>query len=265
MFVLGTSGEAPGLSLELRHEMIERVAEQCADRIPVLVGVSDTSVVESLRIAEFAASRGAAGVVMTAPFYFPLAQDEMLSFLERVSGEFPLPVFLYDIPSHARFRFDPETVHRAAELPNIWGIKDSTGDLGQFLKLRDLLDDRPDFTILIGPEQLLATAVSRGAHGGVCGGANLYPELYVSLYDAAVAGNTAEAERLHATVMKICEQIYTVGQKGSSYLRSLKCALAWKGIGDDFMAEPYTALRGEEREAIRHCLIELGILPQPVR
>jgi 4-hydroxy-tetrahydrodipicolinate synthase len=264
VFVLGTSGEAPGLSPRLRREVVDKVCDFCRDRFPVLVGVSDTSIAESLRMAEHAASRGAAAVVMTAPYYFPLSQGEMLAFLERVSGEFPLPLFLYDLPSHVRFRFEPETVRRAAELPNVCGIKDSTGDLEQYLLLRDALADKPEFSILVGPEQLLGEAVSHGAHGGVCGGANLYPELYVGLYEAARAGDAEETARLHKSVMKICDDIYTVGHKGSSYLCALKCALAWKGIGSGFMAEPYSGLGQKDRERIRECLLELGILPQPV-
>jgi 4-hydroxy-tetrahydrodipicolinate synthase len=265
VFPLGTTGEAASLSNRLRRELIERVCAQAQGHIPVLAGVSDTSIVESLRLAEHAASCGAAGVVMTAPYYFAVTQAEMLEFLERVSGEFPLPVFLYDLPSHVRFRFDPDTVRRASELPNVWGIKDSTGDFDQFLALKDALADKPDFTILVGPEQLLGAAVSRGAHGGVCGGANLYPELYVGLYHAAVAGDVDEVERRQAMVMKICEQIYGVGREQSSYLRAMKCALAWKGVmGQDFLAEPYSALRGEERQRVRECLVEIGILPQPV-
>jgi 4-hydroxy-tetrahydrodipicolinate synthase len=264
LFTLGTTGEAPSLSGELRREVIERVCDQCRDRIPVVVGVSDTSVVESLRLAEHAALCGASAVVTTAPYYYPLTQTEVLEFLERVSGEYALPLFLYDLPSHVRFRFEAETVRRAAEFPNIWGIKDSTGDLEQFLRVREALSDRPDFAILVGPEQLLGAAVSRGAHGGVCGGANLYPELYVGLYEAAAAGNTAEVKRLHETVMSICERIYTVGDKQSSYLRAMKCALAWKGIGTGFVAEPYSPLRGDERESIRESMVELGILAQPV-
>ncbi len=265
VFPLGTSGEAASLSYGLRREVLKRVCAQTAGRIPVLAGVSDTSIVESLRLAEHAASCGAAGVVMTAPYYFAVNQAEMLAFLERVSGDFPLPLFLYDLPSHVRFRFEPETVRRAAEFPNVWGIKDSTGEFDQFLKLKAALADKPDFTILVGPEQLLGATVLKGAHGGVCGGANLYPELYVGIYNAAVAGNAAEVGRLQASVMKICDEIYTIGGGESSYLRGLKCALAWKGlIGQDVLAEPYSPLRGAERERVRECLVELGILPQPV-
>lgn len=260
LFILGTSGEAPGLSYRLRREVIERVCRQAADRLPVIVGVSDTSLAESLRLAEHAALCGACAVVTTAPYYYPISQSEMLAFLERVSGNYPLPIFLYDLPSHVRFRFEAETVRRASDFPNLCGIKDSTGDFEHFLALRGVLAEKTDFSILVGPEQLLAAAVSHGAHGGVCGGANLYPELYVDLFKAAVDGNDEEVARLHDLVTRICDHIYTVEQKGSDYLRGLKCSLAWKGICQDFMAEPYTALPDELRARIGQRMVELGIL-----
>lgn len=263
IFLLGTTGEAPGLSYNLRREIIERVCGQCSDRLPVLVGVSDTSVVESLRLAEFAALHGACAVVATAPYYYPLSQSEMLGFLERTSEEFPLPLFLYELPSHVAFRFEPETVRRASEMPNICGLKDSSGDLDHFVAVHAAVT-RKDFSILVGPEQLLAESVSRGAHGGVCGGANLYPELYVKLYEAAVAKNPDEIARLQEQVNKICEQVYQIRRGGSAYLRGLKFALACKGICDEFVAEPYSVLPDADRERIRLSLIELGILAQPV-
>jgi len=265
LFPLGSSGEAPSLSYRLRRELIERVCRQCAARLPVIVGVSDTSLVESLRLAAHAASYGACAVVLTAPYYYPLSQEEMLAFLERTSGEFPLPLFLYDLPGHAPFRFEPETVRRAADLPNICGIKDSTGDLDHFVAVRAAVSHHPDFSVLVGPENLLAEAIARGAHGGVCGGANLYPELYVRLYEAASTGDLEGTRTLHAQVMKICDQIYSAGDHSSGYLRGLKCALALKGVCKGVLAEPYSPLPDEQREKVRLTLVELGILPQPTR
>lgn len=260
LFILGTTGEAPGLSYRLRRELIERVCAYAADRLPVLAGVADTSIVESLRLAEYAAARGAAAVVATCPYYFPMSQGEYLAFLERVSGEYPLPLFLYNLPRNAGFSIEAETVRRAADLPNIWGLKDSSGDLGHLRNVIELLRGRPDFTILNGPEQMLAEAVGMGAHGGVCGGANLYPRLYVRLYEAARDGDAEEVRRLHAKVIEICDLVYSHGPEGSSYLRGLKCALGLAGVCADAMAEPYSPLGGAERDAIGQALIEIGLV-----
>lgn len=263
LFILGTTGEAPGLSYRLRREMIDRVCRQAADRLPVLAGVADTSLVESLRLAEYAAARGAAALVVAPPYYFPMSQGEYLSFLERVSGAYPLPLFLYNLPRNVGFAIEPETVRRAAELPNVVGLKDSSGDLEHLREVIRLLRGTPGFSILNGPEQMLAEAVAMGAHGGVCGGANLYPALYVRLYEAARDGDAEAVARLHAKVMQICDLVYAQGPEESSYLRGLKCALGLAGICAPGLAEPYVPLPAAAREAIDQALIEIGLLSAP--
>jgi 4-hydroxy-tetrahydrodipicolinate synthase len=256
---MGTTGEGPSLSYRLRREMIDRVCAYANGRLPVLVGVADTSLTESLRLAEHAAGKGATAVVATCPFYFPLSQGDYLCFLERTSSQFPLPLFLYNLPQHVGFSIAPETVRAAALLPNIWGFKDSSGDLAYLGKVIDLLRDRPEFTILNGPEELLADAVALGAHGGVCGGTNLYPELYVRLYIAARDRNEAEAHDLQERVRHICDILTSGG--GGSYLRGLKCALGLAGICSDVPAEPLSACSDAIRETIRR---ELARVIPPV-
>ena len=76
----------------------------------------------------------------------------------------------------------PETVRAASQMPNVYGLKDSSGNADYFAKVKSVMADRPDFALLVGVEEILAEMVARGAHGGVCGGANLYPRLYVDLY-----------------------------------------------------------------------------------
>src|SRR5262245_61331944 len=77
LFVLGTTGEGPSLSYGLRHELLERVCRQVAGRVPVLVGITDTSLVESVRLGEHAQDAGAQAVVVSAPYYFPIGQAEL--------------------------------------------------------------------------------------------------------------------------------------------------------------------------------------------
>src|SRR6266566_1169377 len=91
LFILGTSGEAPSLSYRLRRELIERVCRQVAGRVPVLVGITDTALVELLNLARHAANAGAQALVLSAPYYFPPGQPELLEFLELLLPELPLP------------------------------------------------------------------------------------------------------------------------------------------------------------------------------
>lgn len=261
LFILGTTGEAPSLSYCLRHELVNRVCKQVAGRVPVLVGVTDTSFVESVNLATHAASAGAQAVVLSAPYYFPAGQPELLEYIEDIASELPLPVFLYNMPSHTKLTFEPDTVRQALAIPNIVGMKDSSAQMIYFHKLRSLCAERPDFSLLVGPEELLGESVLLGAHGGVCGGANLFPRLYVDLYEAASAAELERIALLHAQVMQLGETIYSVGKHRSAFIKGLKCGLSCLGICDDFMAEPFQRFGSPQREQVQKYLDDLGVSP----
>lgn len=259
LFILGTTGEAPSLSHRLRCEFTERVCAQVRGRVPVLVGITDTSFVESVNVAENAAQAGAQALVLAPPYYFPAGQAELLEYLKHLVAELPLPLFLYNMPNRPKPVFEPATVRAASELPGVVGLKDSSANMIYFHQLQYLLEDRPDFSLLIGPEQLLAETILVGGHGGVCGGANLVPRLYVDLYKAALARDLARVESLHKTMMRLHGTIYSVGHYESSFLKGLKCALSCLGICSDFLAEPFHRFREPERKIIQGYLDELGV------
>jgi 4-hydroxy-tetrahydrodipicolinate synthase len=262
LFILGTTGEAPSLSYRLRYELIERVCGQVKERVPVLVGITDTSYVESVNVAHKAKDAGAQAVVLAPPYYFPAGQSELLEYLKHLTRELPLPLFLYNMPSHTKLVFEPETIRAAAEFPGVAGIKDSSGNMIYFRQLQSLLKDHPDFSVLMGQEELLAEAILLGGHGSVCGGANLIPELYVELYNAACSKDLPKVESLHQKVMELSTAIYNVGRYQSSFLKGLKCALSCIGICSDFLAEPFHRFRRAEHEVIERYVKELGITPK---
>jgi len=262
LFILGTTGEAPSLSYRLRYELIERVCGQVKGRVPVLVGITDTSFVESVNIARKARDAGAQSVVLAPPYYFPAGQAELLEYLRHLTSELPLPVFLYNMPSYTKLVFEPETIWAAADFPGIAGIKDSSGNMPYFRRLQSLLKDHPDFSLLMGQEELLAEAVLLGGHGSVCGGANLVPQLYVELYNAACSKDLSKVDVLHKKVMQLSTTIYNVGRYESSFLKGLKCALSCIGICSDFMAEPFHRFRRAEHDRIQQYVKELGITPE---
>ena len=259
LFILGTTGEAPSLSYRLRFELIGRVCAQVKGRVPVLVGITDTSFVESINIARKASDAGAQAVVLAPPYYFPAGQAELLEYLKHLVPELPLPLFLYNMPSYTKAIFEFETLQAAAQIDGIVGLKDSSGDMIYFHRSLSLLKEYKDFTILMGPEELLAEAVMLGGHGGVCGGANLVPGLYVQLYEAARSRDLEATGSLHNQVMQISATIYSVGRYESRYLKGLKCALSCVGICGDFLAEPFHRFRRAERKVVQRYIDELGI------
>jgi dihydrodipicolinate synthase/N-acetylneuraminate lyase len=260
LFILGSTGEAPGLSYRLRREAVDRACAVAGARIPILVGITDTAFVESVNAAEYAAKAGASALVLSPPFYYTLSQSAFLGYLERLVPLLPLPLYLYNMPSYTKLVISPETVRAAAAIPGVYGLKDSSGDRAYFRACRAAASARPDFAFLGGVEEILAELVAEGAHGGVCGGANLFPRLYVQLYEAAVRGDRDLVARLQKIVLTISCKIYTVGESGSSYLRGLKTAASILGIGDGYMAEPYQSLSVEDRQNLDQALSEVRSL-----
>ena len=248
LFVLGTTGEGPSLSRELKREVVKRCCEISGGRVAVLAGLLEASTDDAMHLAEFAAKTGADALVWTPPFYFSITQDDVIRCAERIIPRLPLPVYLYNIPVFTKVPLEPETLARLAEMPNVCGIKDSGGDLGKLAKTRALL---PGIPILWGPEEVLLEAMEAGATGGVNGGANLFPELYVALYAAIHAGQADRARRLQDIVCRIGREVYGAAPGGPGFLFGIKCGLETLGIASGLPAEPLTALDGPAREQVR--------------
>ena len=122
LFILGTTGEAQSISYRLRHEMIKETCRINAGRLPVLVCISDTSIVESIHLAHVGAECGASAVVSAPPYYFAPGQPELAEFYEDLIPQLPLPIFLYNMPSHTKVNFAPATIQRIARNPQVVGF-----------------------------------------------------------------------------------------------------------------------------------------------
>jgi dihydrodipicolinate synthase/N-acetylneuraminate lyase len=253
IFLLGSTGEFSSLGREMRQEIIRRACAHVNRRVPVLACITDTSISETLRLAGTAVEVGADAVVLAAPYYFEHSQDDLFRYLEQITERLALPLFLYNIPHLTKTSFDPETVRRAADLPGVVGLKDSTGDLKYLERTVELLRDRPEFSILIGPEDMLLEGMKRGAMGGVCGGSNLNPKLFVDLYNAIFRGDMKQAEALQDSVQRMNRALYHTGFPGSSYLRGIKAALALAGLCRPEPAPPYAPFTEAE-----YALLEEG-------
>ncbi len=253
VFILGTTGEGTALSYRLRRELIERTCREVRGRVQVLVGITDTAFVESVNLAKHSAAAGADAVVVAPPYYLPGGQPELQEYIEHLLVELPLPLVLYNIPSLTKVQFELDLVRRLMNEPRILGLKDSSHNMIYFHQLLGLLEHRPDWNLLMGPEELLRDAILAGGHGGIPGGANLFPQLYVQLYQAAAARNLARSSQLHAQIMRLSSSLYRVGRHPSGIIKGIKCGLACLGVCNDFMAEPFHRFRAQDRALVeRH-------------
>lgn len=256
VFILGTTGEAPSLSYRLRRQFIELVCRHVAKRVPVLVGVTDTSFVESIELAGFARDSGADAVVLSAPYYFPAGQTELTRYVECILKELPLPLMLYNMPSLTKVPFEIDTLRKLSGHPQIVGVKDSGGDLDYFRRLLELKELRPDWTMLIGPEHLMTQAVALGGDGGVNGGANIFPQLFVSAFAAAQSRDNDAVNRLTEKIETL-QQIYEVGKYASRFIKATKCCLSLLDICSDHLAEPFNHFLSPEREQVAAILAQI--------
>lgn len=260
LFILGTTGEGPALSYKLRAELMTRVCQQVAARVPVLVAITDPAYVEALNMAETAARAGAAAAVMAPPFYYPFSQDDLLRMYESLARESALPLYLYNQPALTKVKIDPATVVRAVEIPNVLGVKDSSGQIAYLQEVVARVAHRPNFSVLVGPEHLLAQALQCGAHGGVPGGANLFPALPVELYRAFIDGRQDDVQAAQASLIAAGAPIWD-GDTASSRLRRLKCALSLLGLCSELPAWPWDPSPARERQRLEDHLRKLGLLP----
>lgn len=258
IFVLGTTGEAPSLSYALRREMIAETIRIVSSRVPVLVGVTDTSFVETVRLAKHAANCGADALVLSTPYYFPAGQTELKFYVDELISQLPLPVMLYNIPSLTKVAFEIETLEYLSRHPSIVGVKDSGGDLDYFSKVLELKRRRPDWSVMIGPETLLAESLRRGGDGGVAGGANLCPKWFADLYREVNEGSDAWIQ-LQSKIERL-QAIYAIGKYASRFIKGTKCGLSLMEICDDFMADPFHRFRPDDRARVSAILRELAVI-----
>jgi len=238
IFILGTTGEFSGLSYQVRKELILLTCKQVAGRIPVLVGVTDVSIEESIALSEFSAEAGAYAVVAAPPFYTNIDQEELTRYYLQLADGISLPLFLYNMPSHTKLTIEVDTVIRLSSHERIIGLKDSSAHAVYFQSLCHALLEQPDFVLMVGPEEMMAETVLMGGFGGVCGGANLFPRIYVALYEAAAGRDFEKLKSCQHIVMEISRTLYQVGQYKSSYMKGLKTSLAFLGLCQPYFAAP---------------------------
>lgn len=257
LFILGTTGEAPSLSYKLRKDFIKRTCDLINHRIPVMVGITDTSFESSLEIAEYSQNAGADAVVAAPPYYIPISQSEMMDYLENLMPRLPLPLLLYNMPSYTKLHIEIKTVKAAKEMGAI-GIKDSSGDMLYLFSLIEEFKASPEFSVISGTELFMPETIMQGGHGAIAGGANMFPGLFVDLYEASVARDFEKISALRDVVMRLYNTIYSVGKTSSKYIKGIKCALSVMDICNDYIALPLRRFEGEDRQKIEQYIAEMS-------
>ena len=275
VFLLGSTGEAPSLSCQLRKDFVELACRIIDGRVPVLVGVSDTCMETTVDLAIAAKQSGATALVLTSPYYFHCSQEDLLRYVDDFvrhpaflrSGQEKsslLPILLYNMPDLTKVKFEIATVRHFMTEYNaetIVGIKDSSGDIEYFshlCRLRDELRPNGDWSVFMGPDHLASKSLAVGGDGVIPSGANIKPDLFMELYDAACRLRNGEesAEEVEARMAEIraLTQIYSFGQ----WFIATKCAcFLLQTVQSDTLAPPFRALTESQRSGVKKILDSL--------
>jgi 4-hydroxy-tetrahydrodipicolinate synthase len=256
LFVLGTNSEFYALDEREKQEVIATAVQHVRGRVPVFAGTGAESTRETVRLTRMAEREGADGVSVITPYFVHPSQQELMDHYRRVAESTRLPVVLYNNPGTCGgVKLDVDTVARLAQVPNILGIKDSSGDLQNTNEYLRVVPDR--FSVLQGRDTLIYQALLFGARGAVPATANVAPRLTVEIYDAVQRGDhaAAKAAQLRLNPVRLSLNLGTAPG-------GVKAALALLGQSLGPSRAPVGTLTPEKQQKMAAALTEAGLLPK---
>lgn len=198
LITCGTTGEFSALSLAERKTVTEVVVDQAGGRVPVLVGASSTSTTDVIDLGSHAKTTGAAGLLLSPPFYGGLTEDEITAFYQQVSAQTSLPICIYNIPSATGVGMSTEFMLSLTQIPGVEYLKDSSADLEQ--QTTFLSDHQDKVGLFCGEELLVAPGLMLGLRVAVIGCANLLAPGLVALMAAGQKQDFNEVARINAAL-----------------------------------------------------------------
>jgi len=256
ILTLGTAGEGPTLTDEIRAAAIE-VAVEVGGGIPVVVGCSGQTADSVVRQIEAAAALGATTALVLPPFYFTLSQASIIRYLTNVSDRSSIPVMLYHIPGVTGNPFGIPAVEELSVHPRIVGIKDSAGDFIRFLQIQRTLDS-DDFVVFQGVAALVGPSLLAGCSNSMCTVTALLPEPEMALRRAIAAADLDEVRVLMHQISAVTE-LFRLGSYPLP--ANFKAIAAMLGIGSGRPHDPAVSPDPEHLAALREGVARLGLLP----
>jgi len=266
LFMLGSTSETATLTSAKRVQILETAVRKAKGKVPLLAGTMDSGTERVIEHALAAKAAGIDGLVVTAPYYLKPSQPEILEHFRQIKAEVGLPIVAYDIPVAVQTKLAPETVLQLVDEGTVIGLKDSSGDEGNFRRLLiEKKRSRPDFAIFTGSELIIDGLLMAGASGSVPGIANVDPHGFVKIWDAVQAGDyataVAEQDRLNRLFAIIRQGDMSKSGSTASAHGGFKTALMLRGIiKTNVMGRPMTRLDDAGVARVRQILVEEGLL-----
>ncbi|WKD49012.1 4-hydroxy-tetrahydrodipicolinate synthase [Microbulbifer spongiae] len=253
LVAVGTTGESATLDVHEHVEMIRRVVDQVAGRIPVIAGTGANSTTEAIDLTENAARCGADACLLVTPYYNKPSQEGLYQHYLAIARAVAIPQILYNVPARTAVDMLPDTVKRLATIGNIVGIKEATGDL---TRARELLDILPEgFAVYSGDDSTALELMLMGGHGDISVTANVAPAAVAQMCETALAGDAATAQAIDQRIQILHKVLFL-----ESNPIPVKWALREMGRIDGGIRLPLTSLSPQHHATVREALRSAGIL-----
>ena len=203
---VGTSGESPTVSVDEHCELMKVAVEHAAGRIPVIAGAGGNSTHEAIKLTRYAHSVGANATLQVVPYYNKPTQEGLYQHFKAIAESSDCPVVLYNVPGRTVADLANETIVRLAQVDNIIGVKDATGDIGRGIQL--LKQVPKDFAVYSGDDSTSAALILMGAQGNISVTANIAPKLMHDLCVAALNQDVVEVRRLNAVLCDLNKLLF---------------------------------------------------------
>jgi dihydrodipicolinate synthase/N-acetylneuraminate lyase len=255
LFICGTYGSGPIMTVEERMRVHEIVADQVQGRITVVAHVGTTSTAQSIALAKHAQGVGADYVASISPYYHRHDERTVVEYFRALVKAVDLPVYVYNNPKASGVTLTPDFLVHLADV-GVQGIKDSAFSYITFAHFVLAMVDRPEFRFIVGTEGIALPAFMAGAKGCVSGLANAFPELMVQLWDAYTAGDYEEAARLQLRVVEARKHLHIPSSTNAACYTVLRA----RGIDAGVPKAPILPVAEDKAEAMLTAFKTVGLL-----
>ncbi|MDK2820547.1 MAG: 4-hydroxy-tetrahydrodipicolinate synthase [Clostridia bacterium] len=253
LVVCGTTGETPTLEHEEKLQLFKAVKEAVGDKAAVIAGTGTNSTATSIELTREVEVIGVDGLLLVAPYYNRPSQEGLYQHFRAIAAETKLPIILYNIPSRTGCNMEAATTLRLAEIDNIIGVKESSGDLDQVTYI--LKQAPPDFYLYAGDDSMTLPTMAVGGYGVISVASHVVGDKMQDMIKAFINGDITKAAKLHQELFPIFKSLFV-----TSNPVPVKEALNMMGLPAGPVRLPLVGANETEKEIIAKELKKAGIL-----
>lgn len=255
VFPFGTTGEFYAFDNEVYRHVLEVTKDAVRGRMAVYAGANHITTAGAVELAKIAEEVGVDALSVLTPMFVSQTQDELLAYYTTIANATSLPIIIYNNKPKTNVTVAPETVRKLAQIKNIVGVKDSTGDMTNTEEYIRLTRDLPDFRVLVGRDTLIYAGLCYGAAGAITSCANIAPDLAVAIYNCYKAGDQAGALDAQFKFSKL-----RIATNMGTFPVVIKEGLRMMGYDVGDCIAPIAPLSEDKRAELREVLTSIGVL-----